>query len=108
MPNPGHFTGARETFLNSVKDEFAQAVKANAVKEKRADIIRRYYLRFPVSKGDTYEPTAEEIAAVDDKVTPPEETPQITSPEDQAEYDRKLKEQGEFIRVKNGVGAQVT
>lgn len=108
MPNPGHFNGAREAFLDSVKAEFAQAVKANAVKEKRADIIRCYYLRFPVAKGDSYEPTAEELAAVDDKATPQEETPQIKSPEDQAEYDKQVKAHGEFVRVKNGVSARAS
>lgn len=107
MPNPGHFNGAREAFLESVKEEYAQAVKANAVKEKQADIIRRYYLRFPVAKGDSYEPTAEELAAVDDKATPPEETHQITSPEDQVEHDRLVQVHGDYVRVKNGVGAHL-
>lgn len=108
MPNPGHFHRAQEAFLESVKEEYAQAVKQNVVKEKLLDIIRRYYLRFPVVKGDGYEPTAEELAAVDDNSAPPEEARRLTNPEEQAEYDKQLKEHGEFVRVKNAVGAYLT
>lgn len=108
MPNPGQFHHAREAFLDSVKEEYAQAVKQNAVKEKRLDIIRRYYLRFPVAKGDSYEPTAEELAAVDDSAAPPEEARRPTNPEEQAEYDKQLKEHGAFVRAKNGVSANLT
>ncbi|KAE9403293.1 hypothetical protein BT96DRAFT_795367, partial [Gymnopus androsaceus JB14] len=67
MPNPGAFQGARKQFLESTKEEYAEAVRDGDVKEIRQDICRRYYLRFPVSKGDNYEPTQAELDAVDDK-----------------------------------------
>lgn len=45
---------------------------------------------------------------MDDKAAPPEETHQIKSPEDQAAYDRQMKEHGEFVRVKNCVSTRLT
>jgi len=109
MPNPGNFKGARKAFIDSVKEEYAKAVKEGDVKEIRQDICRRYYLRFPVSKGDDYEPTQAELDAVDDKAPPgreanPEGWESMTTEEQGA----ALRERGDFVRAKNAVGAQLT
>lgn len=109
MPNPGNFKGARKAFIDSVEEQYAKAVKEGDVKEIRQDICRRYYLRFPFSKGDDYEPTQAELDAVDDKAPPgreanPEGWEMMTTEEQGA----ALREHGDFVRAKNAVGAQLT
>ncbi|KAE9394808.1 hypothetical protein BT96DRAFT_1022352 [Gymnopus androsaceus JB14] len=39
MPNPGNFKGARKAFLESVKEEFTQAVKDGDIKEEELDAV---------------------------------------------------------------------
>ncbi|KAE9396318.1 hypothetical protein BT96DRAFT_790502, partial [Gymnopus androsaceus JB14] len=70
MPNPGNFCGARKVFLESTREEYTQAARDGNVKEVRQDICRQYYLHFPVSKGDDYEPSEAELNAVNNKAPP--------------------------------------
>ena len=108
MPNPGSFQGARKVFIESVKGEYAQAAKDGDVKEIRQDIFQRYYLCFPVSKGDAYEPTQAELEAVNNKAPPRrEENPEGWEGMSTEERSAVMKERGEFVRAKNAVSAQL-
>ena len=109
MLNPGNFHRARNEFLDSTKEEYAKAVKDDNVKEVHQDICRWYYLRFPVSKGDSYEPTQAELAAVDDNAAPTcESNPEGWDSMTDNERSTALKEHSAFVRAKNAVGAQLT
>uniref|UniRef100_A0A8H8CFR3 Uncharacterized protein n=1 Tax=Psilocybe cubensis TaxID=181762 RepID=A0A8H8CFR3_PSICU len=75
MPNPGAFKGARKDFLMSQKQTYATAVAEDNIKETVMSIQRRFFKRFPLDKPVTYEPTAEELALVDDDVADAETVP---------------------------------
>lgn len=66
MVNPGSFQGARRQFLEDEKEGYIQAAVDGVLPDRLADIQRRFFKRFPIDRGDDYEPTADELAAVDD------------------------------------------
>lgn len=73
MVNPGVFKAVRLAFLLAERENYAKAVADGNVVEVLADIIRRYFKRFPMCLGDDYEPLEEELVKVDDQ-SPDEET----------------------------------
>lgn len=66
MVNKGSFHGAREEFLLAQAEEYATAVQNNHVSDTISSILRRFLKRFPIDLPDSYEPTSEQLAAVDD------------------------------------------
>ncbi|KAF5335452.1 hypothetical protein D9758_018183 [Tetrapyrgos nigripes] len=68
MVNPGSFKGKCLAFLESQKEVFIAAVKDRSGKEKKTEIIRNFFRRFPASQPESWEPTDEELAAVRDDV----------------------------------------
>ncbi|KAH9480166.1 hypothetical protein JR316_0006764 [Psilocybe cubensis] len=70
----GAYHGARLEFLLSQKPAFQKATSEKNKAEVLADIQRRFFKRFPLEKPDTWEPTAEELDAVDDDA--PDEEPE--------------------------------
>ena len=72
MVNPGAFQGARKAFLMEQKLVYSQAVDKGYVAEAVATIQRKFFKRFPIDLPEDMEPTAEELAAVDDDEVEPE------------------------------------
>ncbi|KAK7019223.1 SERTA domain-containing protein 3 [Paramarasmius palmivorus] len=99
MPNPGSFKGAQLAFLENERAGYETAHKEGVGAEHVADIIRRFLLRFSVTKPLDYEPCAEELAAVDDTKPYPElvEPKQTDGMSDEV-YDKLLEE---FQRLKD-------
>ncbi|RDB28895.1 hypothetical protein Hypma_015380 [Hypsizygus marmoreus] len=74
MVNPGNFKGSRKAFLVEQKPLYAAAVAGNHVADTVADILRRYFKRYPATLPLTEEPSPEFLAQVDDSaadVEPP-------------------------------------
>ena len=65
MVNPGAFQGARKAFLMGEKEAYSQAVDDGYIAEAVGKIQRRFFKRFPVELADDFEPTAEDLAKVD-------------------------------------------
>ncbi|THU89023.1 hypothetical protein K435DRAFT_621570, partial [Dendrothele bispora CBS 962.96] len=66
MPNPGSFSGKRRLWLTSKLGAYVDAYKANEHKSHLEEILRGFFRRFPVKYPDDWEPTDEELSAVDD------------------------------------------
>lgn len=105
MVNPGAFWGSRRAFLMSEKPAYAQGVESECAADALSLIQRRYFRRFPPDLADTDEPSAEHLAAVDDRA------PDIERelPDENLEkelYDaevKKVKERGALIDFRKAV-----
>ncbi|KAK7021084.1 hypothetical protein VNI00_017530 [Paramarasmius palmivorus] len=105
MPNPGSFKGVQLAFLERERAGYDNAHKDGVGPEHVADIIRRFLLRFPVTKPQDYQPSEEELAAVDDNQPYPElaEPTQAEGMSDEA-YEDLL---AEFQRLKDAEAMKV-
>lgn len=72
MVNPGAFSESRRAFLANEKDAYATAVANDHVADTVADILRRYFKRYPISLPHKEEPSQEWLAQVDDDAADPE------------------------------------
>lgn len=72
MVNPGAFKGARRAFLMDQKPLYADSVRKDQAGDMIVDIQRRFFKRFPIDKGIDFEPTEEELQAVEDDAEDPE------------------------------------
>ncbi|KAF8882628.1 hypothetical protein CPB84DRAFT_1851182 [Gymnopilus junonius] len=73
MVNPGAFHGAQKEFMLSQKLIYNKAINNGYTDEAVADIQCCYFKRFSVDLPDDQEPTANELAAIDDDAVDPEQ-----------------------------------
>lgn len=66
MVNPGCFKGVRHKFLENKKAGYIHADVGRVLLDQLTDIQCCFFKRFPIDHGDDFEPTADELAAVDD------------------------------------------
>ncbi|PPQ88063.1 hypothetical protein CVT26_007993, partial [Gymnopilus dilepis] len=90
MVNPGAFHGARKAFLMGEKEAYSQAVDEGYAAECIAKIQRRFFKRFPIDLPDEAEPTAEELAKVDDDEIEPDFPEPERDKMSQQEYEAAL------------------
>ncbi|PPQ84465.1 hypothetical protein CVT26_007395 [Gymnopilus dilepis] len=105
MVNPGAFSGSRKAFLMAQKPTYAEAVVGGYVPDALADIQRRYFKRYPVDFPHDQEPTAEQLAAVDDDGPEPEIKEPDREAMDEQEYQDALdalEKRSEQIRFRKG------
>ncbi|KAJ3487040.1 hypothetical protein NLJ89_g11753 [Agrocybe chaxingu] len=105
MVNPGAFQGARKTFLMGEKPGYAAAVQGGYAADQLALIQRQFFKRFPIDKGDTYEPTMEEIEAVDDGEAEADDESADRGALSEKEYEEeqtRVKERRKLIDFKRG------
>jgi len=81
MVNLRSFGKAQYAFLAKETDGFGRAVRDGVARDSLKDIARRYFMYFPVEKDEMYQPTEEEMAAVNVDLAIPE----IEIPEPQAD-----------------------
>lgn len=73
MPGSPAFTGSRLEFLQSHTSAFAQAVASQSAGDFQVNFFRRYFKRYPVTLPHDQEPSAADLAAVDDAAMDVEE-----------------------------------
>ena len=73
MVNPGSFQGARKDFLLGEKVAYKAAVTGGYARDALATIQRRFFKCFPIGLPLTVDPSAEELAAIDDDTPDDEE-----------------------------------
>ncbi|KAH9484777.1 hypothetical protein JR316_0001679 [Psilocybe cubensis] len=88
MPHPGYFKGARLEFLKSQKAIYQTAREEGCLAEALADIQRRFFKRFPVTQSEEWEPTKEQLLAVNDE----EPDPEMYEPDPDSELAVQLRE----------------
>ncbi|PPQ73280.1 hypothetical protein CVT26_015231, partial [Gymnopilus dilepis] len=83
MPGRESFQGLRKSFLENERQGYKNAV-ANGTKDDFVmDVVRRFLKRFPIDLDDDKEPTAKDLASVDDAA--PDEERVAPDPQDYAE-----------------------
>jgi len=93
MVNPGSFGKAQYKFLASEGERYSQGIKDGTEKDIMKDIIRRYFLYFPVEKPERYEPSEDEMKAVDTNTISPEvEFPELRDDECTSAYEQRVKQ----------------
>ncbi|KAJ3495417.1 hypothetical protein NLJ89_g10626 [Agrocybe chaxingu] len=105
MVHPGAFQGARKAFLMLEKPGYAVAVQEGYAADQLALIQRRFFKRFPIDKGDTYEPTPEEIEAIDDNEADADERSPDKSLLGEKEYEEeetRLRDRQKKVEFKRG------
>ncbi|KAK7027462.1 hypothetical protein VNI00_015207 [Paramarasmius palmivorus] len=86
MPNPGAFQGIQLSFLEGELPGYRQARQDGVGPEFLADVVRRFMLQFPIAKGPNYQPSQQELDAVDlDQPYP--ELKEPTQPEGMSDED---------------------
>lgn len=78
------FTGSRLLFMESEQEGYEQSLAAGTSMDFRADLMRRYFKRYPISLPHNEEPSSEWLAAVDDHEHDVEQDPESMSAEELA------------------------
>jgi len=93
MVNPGVFAPRQKAWLLAEKEAYRKAVTSGVHRDVMRDITRRFFLYFPVLKAWDYQPTDEEMAAVDpDKPSPEYQVPEATEDETVESYSQRMSE----------------
>ncbi|KAK7035309.1 SERTA domain-containing protein 3 [Paramarasmius palmivorus] len=71
MPNPGSFHGVRRDLLNRFVDGYCQASDEGYGEDFLSEVQRIYFLYFPPTMAEDYEPSAEEMANVNEEDADP-------------------------------------
>ncbi|THU86882.1 hypothetical protein K435DRAFT_557738, partial [Dendrothele bispora CBS 962.96] len=66
MVNPGTWHGQRLKFLEEHREQYDAAAKVGNDKEEISSILRAWFRRFPAAKPDSWEPSEEELQAIND------------------------------------------
>ncbi|KAH9474964.1 hypothetical protein JR316_0012063 [Psilocybe cubensis] len=105
MPNPGGFQGLQKAFLLEQKPLYEKAVEQQLVSETLADISRRFLKRLPLDKPESWEPTEDELAAINDDEAEEEipcRNPETLSPAEKEIAEKQKKERQQLLQTFRG------
>lgn len=100
MAPPGVFTVAQKAFLKERLEGYDKAYKGGFKSEYVAETARLYFLLFDIRKGIKYEPTQEEMDAVDRDGAFPELVEPARKPDQTAkEYKKEMRQHNKLVKV---------
>lgn len=85
------FSGLCQSYLRSQLLGYIAASRENRALSEAGNIVNRFLRRFPISLPDTEDPTAEELAAVNDNIAQDEEDIDAIAEEEREVYKKRVK-----------------